>query len=417
MTVVTSTTNGTSAPAGPATPAPGPAPSKYSFGTLAIHAGQQPDPHTGAVIPALSLSTTYKQSAVGVHNGFEYSRSGNPNRADFETAIAALEHAKYALAFSSGSATTSSVISMLPGGSHVVSVNDVYGGTYRYFTKVAPASGVKATFVDLLDAENLRNVMQENTRMVWIETPTNPTLRLVDIRAVADIAHEYGALLVVDNTFLSPYFQNPLDLGADLVVHSCTKYINGHSDVVLGVAAMNDTQVYDKLKFLQNAIGAVPAPFDCFMAHRGLKTLHLRMRQHEENALAVAALLEASPLVENVIYPGLPSHPQYELAQRQQRGFGGMVTFRIRGDLQTADRFLQSVQLFTLAESLGGVESLCELPVLMTHGSVSPEDRAVLGITDNLIRLSVGVEDTQDLLQDVSQALERAVQVTDTPAA
>ncbi|KAJ1655037.1 cystathionine gamma-lyase cys3 [Dispira simplex] len=379
------------------------------FDTLAIHAGQKPDPHTGAVIPALSLSTTYRQSAVGVHNGFEYSRSGNPNRDDFETAIAALEKGQYALAFSSGSATTATIVSMLPMGSHIVSVNDVYGGTYRYFTKVAPTSGVKATFVDLYDPNNLQAAMQDNTRLVWVETPTNPTLRLVDIQAIAEIAHANGALLVVDNTFLSPYFQNPLELGADIVLHSCTKYINGHSDVVMGVAALKDTQVYEKLKFLQNSIGAIPAPFDCFMAHRGLKTLHLRMRQHEVNALAVARFLESSPLVDDVIYPGLPSHPQYELAQRQQRGFGGMLSFRIRGDLETADRFLQSVRLFTLAESLGGVESLCELPALMTHGSVSAEDRAALGITDNLIRLSVGVEDTQDLVEDVSQALDRAV--------
>ncbi|KAJ1989552.1 cystathionine gamma-lyase cys3 [Dimargaris cristalligena] len=404
MTVISTTS-----PVAPSNVAP--APSKYAFATLAIHAGQEPDPHTGAVIPALSLSTTYKQSAVGVHQGFEYSRSGNPNRADFETAIAALEKANYALAFASGSATTATLVNMLPGGSHIVSVNDVYGGTYRYFTKVAPNSNVKATFVDLFDPTNLRNAMQDNTRMVWLETPTNPTLRLVDVRAIADIAHEFGAILVVDNTFLSPYFQNPLELGADIVVHSCTKYINGHSDVVLGVAAMRDAQIYDKLKFLQNSIGAIPAPFDCFMAHRGLKTLHLRMRQHETNALAVAEALEAaSGLVENVIYPGLPSHPQYELAQRQQSGFGGMVTFRIRGDLATADRFLQNVKLFTLAESLGGVESLCELPAIMTHGAVSAEDRAVLGITDNLIRLSVGVEDTQDLVQDVLQALQAAVE-------
>ncbi|KAJ1975587.1 cystathionine gamma-lyase cys3 [Dimargaris xerosporica] len=381
----------------------------HGFGTLAIHAGQTPDPHTGAVIPALSLSTTYKQSAVGVHQGYDYSRSGNPNRADFETAMAALEKAKYGLAFSSGSATTATIVSMLPAGSHIVSVNDVYGGTYRYFTKVATTHGVKTTFADLADPEALRSVLQGNTRLVWVETPTNPTLRLVDIEAVARIAHDHGALLVVDNTFLSPYFQNPLSLGADIVVHSCTKYINGHSDVVMGAALTNDDQVYDKLKFLQNSIGAVPAPFDCFMAHRGLKTLHLRMRQHEENAQAIAEYLQASPYVESVIYPGLPSHPQYNLAQRQQRGYGGMVTFRIRGDLQTADAFLQHVRLFTLAESLGGVESLCELPASMTHGSVSPEDRAALGITDNLIRLSVGIEDTQDLVQDLDQALAKAV--------
>ncbi|KAF9583814.1 hypothetical protein BGW38_008445 [Lunasporangiospora selenospora] len=384
---------------------------KANFGTRAIHAGQHPDPITGAVIPPLSLSTTFKQHGAGDHNGFDYSRSGNPSRQAFETAVAALEGGKYGLAFSSGSATTATIVSSLPAGSHIVSVNDVYGGTYRYFTKVAAVLNAQVSFVDLKDASNVESVIRPNTKMIWIETPTNPTLRLVDIKAVAEIARKHNIKLVVDNTFMSPYFQNPLQLGADIVVHSVTKYINGHSDVVMGVAVTSDEQIYEKLAFLQNSIGAVPSAFDCFLANRGLKTLHLRMRQHAISAQAIAEALEASPRVENVIYPGLISHPQHELAKRQQKGFGGMISFRIKGDLQTANAFLRNVKFFTLAESLGGVESLCELPATMTHGSVSAEDRAVLGITENLIRLSVGIEDTEDLVADVLAALEASVKL------
>ncbi|KAJ2781383.1 cystathionine gamma-lyase cys3 [Coemansia javaensis] len=391
-------------------PAPPPPPPQYGFGTLAIHAGSDPDPATGAVIPPLSLSTTFKQRAVGDFV-YEYSRSNNPNRAHLEAAIAALEHAAHGFAFASGSATTATVLNTLAPGAHVISVNDVYGGTHRYLNKVASSVGVETTFVDLADAASLRDAVRDNTRMVWIETPTNPTLRLVDIAAVAEIAHAAGLFVVVDNTFLSPYFQTPLDLGADVVVHSATKYLNGHSDVIMGVAATNSDALASKIRFLQNAMGAVPSPFDCYQAQRGLKTLHLRMRQHAENAQRVAEFLEAaSPvLVDSVIYPGLPSHPQHALAKRQQRGFGGMVSFRINGDTHTADRFLQRTRLFALAESLGGVESLAELPARMTHAGLAPEERAELGITDNLIRLSVGVEDADDLIADLSQALESAV--------
>ncbi|KAJ2797086.1 cystathionine gamma-lyase cys3, partial [Coemansia guatemalensis] len=339
-------------PAAPSEAASSAAP-RYGFGTLAIHAGSEADPATGAVIPALSLSTTFKQRAVGDF-AYEYSRSGNPNRSNLEAAVAALEHAKHAFAFASGSATTATILNMLTPGSHVISVDDVYGGTHRYLHKVASSVGVETTFVDLADAGSLRGAVRDNTRLVWVETPTNPTLRLVDIAAVAEEAHAAGLLVVVDNTFLSPYFQTPLDLGADIVVHSATKYLNGHSDVVMGVAATNDDAVATKLRFLQNAIGAVPSPFDCYQAQRGLKTLHLRMRQHAANAQRVAEFLAASPLVDSVIYPGLDSHPQHALAVRQMRGFGGMVSFRIRGDTHTADRFLQRTQLFTLAESLGG---------------------------------------------------------------
>ncbi|KAJ1844095.1 cystathionine gamma-lyase cys3 [Coemansia sp. RSA 2708] len=381
---------------------------QYGFGTLAIHAGAEPDAATGAVIPALSLSTTFKQRAVGDFV-YEYSRSANPNRTNLETAVAALEHAKHGFAFASGSATTATVLSALAPGSHVISVNDVYGGTHRYLNKVAGSMGITTTFVDLADVGNLRDAVRADTRVVWIETPTNPTLRLVDIAAAAAVAHEAGLYVVVDNTFLSPYFQTPLDLGADVVVESATKYLNGHSDVIMGVAATNDDALAGKLRFLQNSLGAVPSPFDCYQAQRGLKTLHLRMRAHAANAQRVAEFLEASPLVDSVISPGLASHPQHKLAQRQMRGFGGMVSFRIRGDGTTADRFLQRTRLFTLAESLGGVESLGELPARMTHAGLAPEERHELGISDNLIRLSVGIEDADDLVADVAQALESAV--------
>lgn len=384
-----------------------PSPFKH-FGTVAVHAGQDPDPHTGAVIPALSLSTTFKQQSVGQPIGkFDYSRSGNPTRDAFETAVAGLEDGKHALAFSSGSATTATITNMFPSGSHFISVNDVYGGTYRFFTKVAVHQKIEVEFVELSNPDIIVQHFKPNTKLVWIETPTNPTLRLVDIAAIAKHVHAAGAILVVDNTFLSPYFQRPLMLGADIVVHSVTKYINGHSDAVMGIAVTNNDAIHERLSFLQNSIGAVPSPFDCFLANRGLKTLHLRMRQHQENAMAIARFLESQKgsTVENVIYPGLESHPQHELARRQQRGFGGMITFRIRGGFEEADRFCQATKLFVLAESLGGVESLCEIPCKMTHGSVAPEDRAKLGITDNLVRLSVGIEDTEDLLEDVKQAL------------
>ncbi|KAH6571383.1 hypothetical protein BASA60_007212 [Batrachochytrium salamandrivorans] len=387
--------------------------STLHFNTLAVHAGQEPDPVTGAVIPPLSLSTTFVQTAAGVHKGFEYSRAGNPTRQNFEAAVAALEGAKYGLAFASGSATTATVTSLAGAGSHIVCVNDVYGGTFRYFTKVANNNGIETSFVDLNDPETLRAAIKPNTKLVWVETPTNPTLRLVDIAAVAQIAHSFpNVLLVVDNTFMSSYFQRPLELGADIVVHSVTKYLNGHSDVVMGIALTSNDAVFERLKFLQNAIGGIPSPFDCFMANRGLKTLHLRMERHAFNAMAVAKYLEASPFVQQVIYPGLPSHPQHELATRQQHGYGGMLSFRIKNaTLATSNAFLSGLRVFALAESLGGIESLAELPVIMTHASVSPEIRAQLGITDSLIRMSVGIEDQRDLIADIEQALSRASSV------
>ncbi|KAJ3090092.1 hypothetical protein HK100_007551 [Physocladia obscura] len=409
-----------------------------TFDTRAIHAGQIPDPVTGAVVPALSLSTTFAQTNAGEHKGYDYSRSGNPTRTNFETAVASLEQGKHCLAFASGSGkyilpgylistqnlqesglvsfivTTATVISSLPQGSHVISVNDVYGGTFRYFTKVASNHGIDVSFVDLANPNNILKYIRPNTRLIWIETPTNPTLRLVDIAAVAKIAHaQKDVILVVDNTFMSPYFQNPLLLGADIVVHSVTKYINGHSDVVMGVAVTNNDKIFEKLAFLQNSIGGVPSPFDCFLANRGLKTLHIRMRQHQENALFVALALEKHPLVDKVIYPGLPSHPQYALALRQSRGFSGMVSFRIKNaNLEKSNKFLSSLRLFTLAESLGCVESLAELPAVMTHASLTPEARAAIGVDEGLIRLSVGIEDKNDLLKDLDQALKKAAAIS-----
>ncbi|KAI9341160.1 Cys/Met metabolism PLP-dependent enzyme-domain-containing protein [Obelidium mucronatum] len=390
---------------------------KYSrdhFDTRAVHAGQIPDGITGAVVPALSLSTTFVQEAAGVHKGFEYSRSGNPTRAAFETAVASLEGAKHCLAFASGSVTTATVLNLLQSGSHVIAVNDVYGGTFRYLTNVANSNGIQVDFVDMFDPENVRRHLKTNTRLIWVESPTNPTLRLVDIAAVAKIAHSHpNCILVVDNTFMSPYFQNPLNLGADIVVHSVTKYINGHSDVVMGVAVTNSDPLFKRLAFLQNSIGGVPSPFDCFLANRGCKTLAVRMRQHQENALFVAHYLESSPFVERVIYPGLKSHPQHELALKQCSGFSGMVSFRIKdGNLARSNKFLSSLRLFCLAESLGCVESLAELPAVMTHASLTPEVRKSIGVDDGLIRLSVGVEDKRDLINDLGQALEKAMRVT-----
>ncbi|KAM0471767.1 hypothetical protein ACHAPE_006593 [Trichoderma viride] len=386
----------------------------HAFGTLAVHAGSPIDPATGAVIEAISLSTTFAQSAVGKPVGiYEYSRSSNPNRDNFETAVAALEHARYALAFSSGSATTAIILQSLAAGSHVISVSDVYGGTHRYFTQVAKAHGVKVTFTPEIEVDIAEHITPD-TRLIWIESPSNPTLRLVDIRAVVTAAHKHGVLVVVDNTFLSPYVQNPLELGADIVVHSVTKYINGHSDVVMGVAAFNSDNLKTRLSFLQNAIGAVPSAFDSWLAHRGLKTLHLRAREATTNATTVAHALEASPHVVAVNYPGLDSHPHRAIALKQHRDGmgGGMLSFRIRGGHAAAERFCQVTKIFTLAESLGGVESLCEVPSSMTHAGIPRDQREAVGVFDDLVRLSCGVEDAEDLKNDVLQALELAVSFT-----
>jgi cystathionine gamma-lyase len=376
------------------------------IGTLCIHAGQEPDPCTGAVMVPISLSTTFRQSSPGVNLGFEYSRTNNPTRQQYEKCVAALEKGKYAVAFASGSATTSTILAMFSPGDHVVTIDDVYGGTNRFFRKISSvASGIRYSFVNFSDESALEAAFTSNTKLVWMETPTNPTLKVVDIERIAKHAHSHHCLLLVDNTFLSPYFQNPLLFGADLVMHSITKYINGHSDVVGGIVVTNDDEIYKKLRFLQNGMGAVPSPFDCFMAMRGIKTLHVRMQQHERNAISVAKFLEASDKVAKVSYPGLPSHPNHEIAKRQQRGFGGMVTFWLKGGIQQARQFLENLRLFALAESLGGVESLAEHPAIMTHASVSAEERAKLGINDSLCRLSVGIEDIDDIIKDLTNAL------------
>ncbi|EGE84635.1 cystathionine gamma-lyase cys3 [Blastomyces dermatitidis] len=384
----------------------------HQFGTLAVHAGAHVDPTTGAVIAPISLSTTFAQVGVGKPMGqYEYTRSANPNRDHFEEAVAALEHARYTLAFSSGSATTAVILQSLAAGSHVISVSDVYGGTHRYFTKVAAAHGVHVTFSPSIEIDIAELIRPNDTKLIWIESPSNPTLGLVDIRKVASVAHQHGIMVVVDNTFLSPYIQNPLDHGADIVIHSVTKYINGHSDVLMGVAAFNSTQLHERLSFLQNAIGAVPSPFDCWLAHRGLKTLHLRAREASKNATIIATALEASPHVIAVNYPGIKSHPHREIALKQHRDGmgGGMLSFRIKGGVAAAERFCQETKVFVLAESLGGVESLVEVPGGMTHAGIPKEQREAAGVFDDLVRVSCGIEDSADLLADVMQALEKAV--------
>ncbi len=378
---------------------------KLGFSTLAVHAGQQADPETGAVMTPIYQTSTYAQESPGKHRGYEYSRTHNPTRTAYQQCVAALEGGKHALAFASGLATTDAIIKLLSAGDHVVCGDDVYGGTFRIFDKVFRRLGIDFTFVDMSDLSKTEAAFKSNTRLLWTETPTNPMLKVVDIQALTDLARKKGAISVVDNTFMSSYFQKPLALGADIVVHSVTKYMNGHSDVVGGIAVMNRDDLHDQLRFLQNAVGAVPAPMDCFLVMRGLKTLPVRMERHAQNAMAIARFLEEHPKVEKVIYPGLESHPQHALARRQMSGFGGMITFFIRGGLPEARSFLEKVKVFTLAESLGGVESLIEHPAIMTHASIPAETRKTLGIHDNLIRISVGIEDLEDLRADLNQAL------------
>jgi cystathionine gamma-lyase len=380
------------------------------FATRCIHAGQSPDPSTGAVMPPIYTTSTYAQSSPGVHKGYDYSRTRNPTRGAYERCIADLEGGVRGFAFASGMAATSTLIELLDAGSHIVAMNDLYGGTFRLFERVRKRSAkLEVTYADLSDPETLPKVVRPETRLIWIESPTNPTLRLVDIAQVAEFARSRGILTVVDNTFASPWVQRPLELGADIVMHSATKYLNGHSDMIGGVAVTASEELAEKIAFLQNAVGAISGPFDSFLALRGLKTLALRMRQTSENALAIAEWLERQPNVARVLYPGLPSHPQHELAKRQMKnGFSGIVTFFVKGGLEEAKRFLERLQIFTIAESLGGVESLVDHPGLMTHASIPPEQRKALGIDDSLIRLSVGIEDASDLIADLDQAL-RAV--------
>jgi cystathionine gamma-lyase len=378
------------------------------FETNAIHAGQHPDAHSGAVIIPISLSTTFQQHSPGVlyPGQFEYARTGNPTRNAFEECVAELEHGEWGAAFASGLSATMTITHLLNSGDHVVSMNDVYGGTFRYFSKVASKFGLSFDFIDFTDINAVRASIRQNTKLIWLETPTNPNLTIVDIEAISVVAKEFGLLFVVDNTFMSSYFQKPLDHGADLVLHSVTKYLNGHSDVVMGVVIGKDQELRTRLKFLQNAIGAIPSPFDSFLAIRGLKTLPVRMKQHAENAMIIAQYLETrTDLVDRVVYPGLPSHPQYEIACTQMEGFGGMITFFLKGGITQSRQFLENLHIFALAESLGGVESLVDHPAIMTHASVPPEERAKLGISDSLVRLSVGIESVDDLMEDLKHAL------------
>jgi len=387
---------------------------KQRFATRAIHAGQSPDPSTGAIMPPIYATSTYVQSSPGVHKGLDYGRSHNPTRFAWERNIANLEGGAQAFAFASGLAAIATVLELVPAGSHVVSGDDVYGGTFRLFDKVRRESaGLTFSYVDFVNPENLNVALTPRTKLVWIETPTNPLLKLADLRALAEIARSRGILTAVDNTFASPYNQRPLELGADIVVHSATKYLNGHSDVIGGVAIVSDEPrlqpVRERLAFLQNAVGAIAGPFDSFLALRGLKTLALRIERHNDNALALAEWLEREPKVTRVHYPGLRSHPQHALARTQMHsvggGYGGMIALDLKTDLAGARRFLEAVRIFALAESLGGVESLIEHPAIMTHATIPPDTRAALGIGDSLVRLSVGIEDVDDLRDDLAQAL------------
>ncbi|MFT4178099.1 MAG: cystathionine gamma-synthase [Thermomonas sp.] len=376
-------------------------------GTLAIHGGQSPDPSTGAVMQPIYATSTYAQSSPGVHQGFEYSRTHNPTRFAYERCVASLEGGTRGYAFASGLAATSTLLELLDSGDHVIAMDDLYGGSYRLFERVRRRSaGLDFSFVDLTDAAAFEAAITSKTKLVWIETPTNPLLKLVDIAAIAAIAKKHGLLVAVDNTFASPILQRPLEHGADIVMHSATKYLNGHSDIVGGMLVVGDnTELAEQLAFLQNSVGAVQGPFDSFLALRGLKTLHLRMRAHCDNALALAQWLQTHDAVQDVIYPGLPTHPHHALAKRQMDGFGGMLSIRLKGGFDAAKRFCERLELFTLAESLGGVESLVNHPAVMTHASIPPARRAQLGIGDELVRLSVGVEDVEDLQRDLGNAL------------
>ena len=375
------------------------------FATKAIHAGQEPDPTTGSIMTPIYQTATYAQAGLGEHKGFEYSRTGNPTRAALEACIAALEEGAYGLAFASGMAAECAILSLLSAGDHVVSCDDTYGGTYRIFERVMRRYNVEFSYVHADKAANYEKAVRPNTKMIWLETPTNPLLRLIDIQAIAALAHSRNLLVVVDNTFASPYFQQPLKLGADIVVHSTTKYINGHSDVIGGALVTSNEEAYQSIKFYQNAAGGVPGPFDAWLTLLGLKTLAVRMRQHEANALAVAAFLQEHPRVEKVYYPGLPSHPDYALAKRQMSGFGGMVSFQFKGTYQDVAQMVRRFKVFTLAESLGGVESLVCHPASMTHGSIPKDIRESRGLTDTLLRLSVGIEDIEDILADLEHVL------------
>ncbi len=386
------------------------------FSTKAIHVGQGADPTHGATIVPIVQTSTYTQDGLGRHKGYEYARTGNPTRTALQECLASLENAKHGLCFASGLAATHAVTTLLSAGDHVICGDDVYGGTYRIFELVLTRFGLSFSFVDMTDPRRVADAIRPNTKMVWLETPTNPLLTIYDIPAIADLARARGLICVVDNTFASPCLQSPLDLGADIVVHSTTKYIGGHSDVVGGAVLTSNDQYHETIKYHQNAIGGTPGPFDCWLVLRGVKTLALRMRQHCENAAKIAQWLARHPAVESVRYPGLPTHPQHELARRQMRGFGGMVSFTVRGGLPAVQRILGKTTLFSLAESLGGVESLIGHPASMTHGSIPKEQRDARGVVDGLVRLSVGIEDVDDLIADLDQALSAAADSAARPA-
>ncbi|MFM2376168.1 MAG: hypothetical protein RLZZ165_1265 [Bacteroidota bacterium] len=376
------------------------------FATKTVHAGVEPDPSTGAIMTPIFQTSTYVQAAPGDHKGYEYSRTQNPTRTALQNALAILENARFGLCYATGMAAADAAIKLLSPGDEVVSTNDLYGGTYRMFTKVFQPFGVKFTFVNMADHAAVQAAITPKTKMLWIETPTNPTMNIVDIAAMTALAKGCGALTVVDNTFATPYLQNPIDLGADIVLHSITKYLGGHSDVVMGCLVTDNPGLQERLAFIQNACGAVPGPMDCFLVLRGLKTLFLRMRQHCENGRAVAAFLESHPKVDRVYYPGLPTHPGHAVARQQMRDFGGMVSFTLKGDdLEEARRVLSGTRYFSLAESLGGVESLIGHPATMTHASIPKAEREKAGLKDTLIRLSVGIEDVEDLIGDLKNAI------------
>ncbi len=375
------------------------------FETRAIHVGQLPDPTTGAVIVPVYQTSTFAQDGLGIHKGYEYSRSGNPTRFALEQAIASLEEGKFALAFASGLAASAAVLTLFQAGDHIVVGDDLYGGSYRLFEKVFKKFGIEPTFVDFDDLGAFKDAIRPNTKMVWIETPTNPLLKLIDIKALSRITKKAGVFLAVDNTFASPYLQRPLLLGADIVVHSTTKYIAGHSDLIGGAVVVNDEELFKNLKFYQNAAGAVPGPWDCWLTIRGLRTLSVRMREHNANASYLAKFLAKHPRVKKVYYPGLPSHPQHALAKRQMSGFGGMISIELKGGVKAVKRFVKALKIFRIGESLGGVESLMTYPAKMSHGSVPHEERLARGITDDFLRISVGIENREDLRDDLKNAL------------
>jgi cystathionine gamma-lyase len=379
---------------------------KQRFETRAVHAGCDPDPGTGAIMTPIFQTSTYVQESPGKHKGYDYSRTRNPTRVALEKNIASLEEGCYGIAFSSGMAAVTSIVQLLDSGDHVICCDDVYGGTFRLFEQVLKRYRLECDFIDMSAPHSLERHIQGNTRLVWIESPSNPLLKCIDIETISKITRKYHILMAVDNTFATPFFQKPLNLGADIVMHSTTKYLNGHSDVIGGAVVTNDQAIHEKLRFLQNAVGAVPGPFDCFLVLRGIKTLAVRMERHQENATRIARFLEEHPRVRKTIYPGLETHPDHEIAEKQMSGYGGIITFFIKGGSEAAKNFLERVKLFSLAESLGGVESLIEHPASMTHASVPKDIREKTGITDDLIRISVGIENVEDLIEDLRNALE-----------